>query len=91
MAFFFGPDIGTEVPERVPATIYQFFGVPSMAFSAQTVGQKPLNEFLPPDVHFWGHIYGLFSAQTVGQKSLKDFLEPNVRFWGAQLWPYLPR
>ena len=37
-----------------------------MAFSAQTVGHKPLNEFLPPDVHFWGPIYGLFFGPDSG-------------------------
>ena len=52
---FIHPDSGREVPERVPATIYQFFGAPPMAFfSAQTLAQKSLNEYLPLYINFFG-------------------------------------
>ena len=73
----FRPDRGAEVPERVPATMYQFLRAPSMAFSAQTVGQKSLNECLPPDVHFWGAIYGFIHPDS-GTEVLTDIYPPAV-------------
>ena len=59
---FIHPDSGREVPERVPATTYQFFGPPSMAFfSSQTLAQKSLNESLPPRINFLvPHLWPLF-------------------------------
>ena len=54
-----------------------------MAFSAQTVGHKPLNEFLPPDVHFWGPIYGLFFRPDSGTEALEKFPGTQCAFLGA--------
>ena len=48
----FSPEGGTEVPERVPATTDQLFGILSMALSTQAVAQKSLNEFLPLHINF---------------------------------------
>ena len=47
-----------------------------MAFSAQTVGQKSLNECLPPDVHFWGAIYGFIHPDS-GTEVLTDIYPPR--------------
>ena len=54
-----------------------------MALSTQTVGQKPLNEFLPPDVHFWGPIYGLFFRPDSGTEALEKFPGTQCAFLGA--------
>ena len=89
---YFRPDIGTEVPEQVPAITYQFFWAPSMAFfSVQTLAQKSLNEFLPSDVHFWGAIYGFIhpdSGREVPERVpatiYQFFGAPSMAFFSAQ-------
>ena len=89
---YFHPDIGTEVPERVPAITYQFFWAPSMVFfSVQTLAQKSLNEFLPSDVHFWGAIYGFIhpdSGREVPERVpatiYQFFGAPSMAFFSAQ-------
>ena len=91
-SLFFRPDIGTEVPERVPATTYQFFGAPSMAFvSARTLAQKSLNEFLPLYINFLGsHLWRFLPRQwdispwTSSCHQMFIFGAPSMAFFSAQ-------